>query len=211
MIDLPQVTLNTLATYDHAVAAHALLKARKICNFGDTWVITNKPDEFAHVPRCRFHMVEPFKEHADICIWAFHELPAIIASEVQTTHIMAVHWDGFPIREECWDDRFLDCDWIGSPMFGNIVGNGGFCMTTKELWRCVAGLQVPRTIDACYPSDQKICMHYRTNLEGVGIKFAPLDVANKWGKENLLPVGDTFGFHGRLSIGDVVRQGLYTL
>ena len=34
---------------------------------------------------------------------------------VKTEHLLLVHADGFVVHPECWDDRFLDYDYIGSP------------------------------------------------------------------------------------------------
>jgi hypothetical protein len=111
------------------------------------------------------------------------------------THALVVQWDGFVVRPECWDERFLDYDYIGAPWpdQGNAVGNGGFSLRSRRL------LESLRRIDVAdpHPEDYRICVTHRAELESrFGIRFAPPEVAARFSWEATEPIEPTFGLHG---------------
>lgn len=115
---------------------------------------------------------------------------------------LSIQWDGFIIRPDLWDDRFFEYDYIAAPWpLQNIInpkhriGSGGFCMFSKrmaKLWSEIG--------DAEIPNDWERGAVNRRFYEHHGMKFAPLELAAKFGKEHDLEdinieEGETFGFH----------------
>jgi predicted O-methyltransferase YrrM len=123
---------------------------------------------------------------------------------IDTEFCFSVHHDGFVINPDLWDDRFLECDYIGAPwprnahfiIEGKRVGNGGVSIRSKKLMEYV------KTIPQRGHEDTVICVNLRSHLEDKGFVFAPLEVAAKFSVE--LPCDDlnqntsnTFAFHGK--------------
>jgi hypothetical protein len=125
------------------------------------------------------------------------ELPKYITCD----HVIGIQWDGFIVRPDLWNDEWLKYDWIAPPWpLQNIpnpqwrVGSGGFIMFSKrmsELW--------PEICDGNSYNDWQIGATKRDQFEAEGMKYAPLEVAMKFGEEIPLddqPKTDSFGFHG---------------
>lgn len=116
---------------------------------------------------------------------------------IETDHFLIFQWDGFPIHPENWRDEFLSYDYIGSPD-GNWVGNGGFSLRSKKLLQMVKrlGIKVDKSNPFIQTEDILICHHYRAQLEEKGIKFAPLNIAEKFSFDAQPNKSPVFGFHG---------------
>lgn len=127
-----------------------------------------------------------------------------IGEAFDTDHVMVIQWDGFPLNPELWDPAFLDCDYIGSPWPTAIrwkptpglqVGNGGFSLRTRKLYDVLSRYPVSQQNEDTY-----ISCTLRPQLEAAGIRFAPLDVAKRFGVEHMFNRTDgirkSFGFHG---------------
>ncbi len=120
-----------------------------------------------------------------------------LADHVRTSHALVVQWDGFPTRAAGWDPRFLDFDYIGAPWPGAppgaTVGNGGFSLRSRRLLEALTEPGMVRS----HPEDLAICVANRPRLESeFGIRFAPIEVAERFSYERLPPTGGSFGFHG---------------
>jgi hypothetical protein len=152
---------------------------------------------------------------------------------VETERILIVQSDGFAVNARAWDDRFWNYDYIGAPWpwmwgggphwHGPIVGNGGFSLRSRKLFRALSEIDVawrvedwlsdPRINQAEFfvtdpngvkhlPEDILICLWYRDVLEArFGIEFCPPRLANKFSVESICPftrgwLGRSFGFHG---------------
>jgi hypothetical protein len=114
--------------------------------------------------------------------------------------------------------------WGGGPYWpGPIVGNGGFSLRSRRLYRALQDLDIKWRL-ADWSSDQRInrreyyipssagekylvediliCLWYRDQLEReFGIKFCPPELANKFSVETVSSftqywLGRSFGFHG---------------
>lgn len=110
--------------------------------------------------------------------------------------------DGYPINYSCWDSRFLDYDYIGSPWGTDRpnhkrVGNGGFSLRSAKIMKIIANIIPPSD----WPEDLMICDVFGDILQNeYGIKFAPIDLAIKFSYEVDIPERNTklnecFGFH----------------
>jgi hypothetical protein len=119
----------------------------------------------------------------------------IIPEFLKGDFAMSVHEDGFPIRPELWDKRFLDCDYIGAPWKDGVVGNGGFNIESRKLLQLKAKL--PFCPSPPRPSDYWVCRDNRKALEDQGVKFAPKEIALRFSTETIGGEKPSFGFHGR--------------
>lgn len=126
------------------------------------------------------------------------EMPQYITCD----HALGIQWDGFIVRPDLWDESWLQYDWIAPPWpLQNIpnpdhrVGSGGFCMFSKRM--SDAWLKV---IDLESNNDWQIGATRRNELEALGMKYAPVEVAEKFGREipiedSTVKEGESFGFH----------------
>lgn len=127
------------------------------------------------------------------------ELPQYITCD----HAIGIQWDGFIIRPDLWNPDWLQYDWIAppwpilnTPNPAYRVGSGGFCMFSKrmsELW--------PKIIDIESYNDWQIGATKRDLFEKEGMKYAPIEVAEKFGREipiedSTVEEGESYGFHG---------------
>ena len=139
-----------------------------------------------------------------------------LSDYIDTDYVLLVHYDGFVVHPESWQDCFLDYDYIGSPwpvpapgtkhcyhdIYGNLcrVGNS-VSLRSKRL------LEFPRKAklvwekdeDGFYNEDIFICCMNRHRLEEAGMKIAPVEVAKYFGHEHpvreVLEVDAPFVFH----------------
>jgi predicted O-methyltransferase YrrM len=127
----------------------------------------------------------------------------ILPDYIETEFCFNIQHDGYVVRYDLWDDRFLDYDYIGAPWRSNAhflpqgvrVGNGGVSIRSKRL------LDFCKNLSCDSHEDTEICARYRNVLEANGCKFAPLDIASKFAVEQFcddlkLKAGDSFAFHG---------------
>jgi len=131
---------------------------------------------------------------------------------IRTDFALLIHADGYVGRPEAWRDEFLDYDYIGAPWplprdeysyrdpAGTVVRVGNsVSLRSKRL------LETPSKLNLEWKSyygntneDGFICVHNRHIFAGLGMKFAPLDVAKYFSKEHEIPENqgvDTFAFH----------------
>jgi tetratricopeptide (TPR) repeat protein len=120
-----------------------------------------------------------------------------LGAHVQTSHALVVQWDGYVVNPEAWSDAFLGVDYCGAPWpWGDEnrrVGNGGFSLRSRRLLDALASPEVVLAGN----EDETIGVHSRQWLESAhGIRFAPVEVANRFSFEVAYPIGKPFGFHG---------------
>lgn len=103
------------------------------------------------------------------------------------THLLVIQHNGFILKPEAWDAKFLHYDYIGAPWE---EGGDGFSLYS----RCLLEFLSPRPGAGWLegiPNEHRT----RTALETKGIKFAPPDVARRfvaWDE----PHEHAFGFQG---------------
>jgi hypothetical protein len=172
------------------------------------------------------HFTDFFEDINRICL---RLMPRVVTTDFNLT----VQPDGFAINPQAWDDRFWEYDYIGAPwpwMWGGgpywpgpIVGNGGFSLRSRKLYRALIELDVKWHVadwasderinrreyyisapngEKCLVDDILISLWYRDRLEKeFGIKFSPPELATKFSVETASPftqywLGRSFGFHG---------------
>jgi len=150
---------------------------------------------------------------------------------VDTDFALCIHHDGYIINPDMWRNYWLDYDFIGAPWPKNPhpahpgkadspyrVGNTGICLKSKAFMRETAALR--DMFRKSYGTDQHgqtlggdtfTSQHQRPFLEGLGLKYAPIEVAADFSWESTIeeyPRGrpDAFGFHSfNLEDKQVVR------
>jgi hypothetical protein len=121
--------------------------------------------------------------------------------------------DGFILNPSLWNDSFYEYDYIGSPwplyigwpVEGQQVGNGGFSLRSKRL------LEFTKTFTGhtTENEDTYIISAKRKDIEDEGLKIAPLEIARLFSIENSLDTEhrlDTcFGFHAKHLLNDAIK------
>jgi len=128
---------------------------------------------------------------------------------VKTDFVLVIQYDGYVLNPNKWIDGFMNYDYIGAPWSPQTffdktgqevrVGNGGFSLRSKKLLNSLLNINIKLSTDLTSfdSEDNVICVQYRSALEAVGIKFAPVDIAAKFSRETADAEfnKDTFGFH----------------
>jgi hypothetical protein len=180
----------------------AILKCKENANFGECVLITSTMNHEAYynpvtrVLAYRSVHIPPLLSKEAYSRFIMNELFNYIA----TSHVLIIQHDGYITNWQAWDKTWLQYDYIGAPWpleyIPNRVGNGGFSLRSQKLLRTTAGINWPVT----HPEDAVICRELRPILEREhGIKFAPLEVAEKFSYEGYNQPGaynGQFGVHG---------------
>jgi len=171
------------------LAAVAIHMALRLPNVGKIYTFSDEP----FFEGAQFIKVPKLSSNNDYGSIIFNMLPKHVSEE----HFFIIQWDGFPILPENWNDEFLKYDYIGAPLHGVWVGNGGFSLRSKKLIETIEALGIG--VDPSNPDDQPedeiICTKYRNQLETQGIKFAPLYVAENFSFQAGALRSDMLGFH----------------
>ena len=134
-----------------------------------------------------------------------------LIAHVTTPFVLVFQWDGFVLDPSAWTDAFWDYDYIGAPWAegsappGRRVGNGGFSLRSRRL---LEALQDPDLgFDLARPEDKVICRELRPVLEQKhAIRFAPVELAERFAFEHGAPPGPVFGFHGEFNLPLVMPE-----
>lgn len=193
-LQLPQVTLCCVDTRSPAEAVHALRQSMRQIDFGR--VLYLGPAR-AGAMGLELEGIELVAIDDITSIEAYSRFMLHgLGPYIETSHVLVVQWDGFVTHPERWQDRFLDCDYIGPPWYykrrAAAVGNGGFSLRSRRLIDALA--QLP--YDGSEPEDRVICVHWREQLEREhGIRIASVELGAEFGIE-YGPWRPAFGFHG---------------
>lgn len=132
---------------------------------------------------------------------------------IDSEFIILIHADGFIVNPSSWTDDFLKYDFIGAPwkiprdnysfrdVFGNIIRVGNsVSIRSKKLLEIPKKLKIKwNNFDHGYPhEDGFLTVQHRHTLQKNGIKFPPLNLAAKFGREIAIPENKNihpFTFH----------------
>jgi hypothetical protein len=129
---------------------------------------------------------------------------------IDTTHCLTMQSDSRIVNALAWDDRWLEYDYIGAPWPPGHsgteyrVGNSGFCLRSKRLLHATVSLPNDSYVwrGKTKPSsrdDVITCVMYRPQLESLGLRFAPVEVAARFSFETPTPeapaLNGQFGTH----------------
>jgi hypothetical protein len=171
----PFLTDTTLVAIDCTskvhLAARAIQKTLEQCRFGAVKLLTDKTDLFYSV---KIPKLDGLEAYSKFCI---REL----TKHVDTKYCLLIQWDGYMLDGQAWTSAFKDYDYLGAPFNpSGTVGNGGFSLRSKRLLEACAHL---KTDDNEHPEDSFVSIRHRQELEQLGIKFAPTEVARKFAFE----------------------------
>ena len=207
-IKLQNVTLVAMTSVDIYETVQAMKYSMRGIEFGDAVLITDHkpfylPKNIRYSHTDKLDNIDKFN----------YKMTYELYKHINTDFALIVHADGFVIHPEKWDDEFLKYDYIGSPWplpkndyayrdsKGNIcrVGNS-VSIRSKRLMEFPDKNNVKweRVDDGFYNEDIFICCHCKNAMEEEGIKWAPFELACKFGKEHPLPENkgvETFIFH----------------
>ena len=205
---LPEVTLVAVdGTMNPAATAASLVAAAAQMAFARALLLSPvRPAEAAPGPSSLEWMEIPpltLKGYNQFCLADLHRF-------VTTSHCLTVQSDSRIVNPDAWDDGWLAFDYIGAPWppghtgTPSRVGNSGFCLRSRRLLQATASLPNDSYVwrGRVKPSsrdDVITCVMYREHLEGLGLRFAPVDVAARFSFESATPespaLSDQFGTH----------------
>jgi uncharacterized protein DUF5672 len=205
---LPDVTLVAVdGTLNPAATAASLVAAASEMAFARALLLSpaRPPDSVAGAVSLEWIEIPPLtlKGYNQFCLAELHRF-------IDTTHSLTVQSDSRIVNRHAWDDGWLAYDYIGAPWPpGHTgtpyrVGNSGFCLRSQRLLRATASLPNDSYVwrGQVKPSsrdDVITCVMYREQLEGLGLRFAPVDVAAAFAFESVTPeapaLSDQFGTH----------------
>lgn len=188
MTNLPNVTLICCDCINQGQAIVAIRETLKHINPAKTIFLTDidfETDEFEVIKIARITSVEEYS----------YLMIKMLSDFFDTDFVLTIQADGWVLDGSKWDEKFLDCDYIGStwPYPTKNVGNGAFSIRSKKLQHILA---TDSFIKIVSPEDEIIGRLYRDYLESIyNIVFAKEEVANKFAYELNEPTQHTFGFH----------------
>jgi hypothetical protein len=196
-LHLPDVTLVVVDTVCQELAALAIKDCLDRAEFGALQIYTDDTAPFAKLGMAA--AVRPVRSLTSLdevmdLIW--YELPGQIA----TSHALLAQWDSGIVNPAQWSDEFLGYDYVGAPWGwhgdSHEVGNGGFSLRSRRLMQHIA--EHREQFPLGNPEDDFLCRRYRSLLEQVGFRWAPMDVALRFSFERtgFSGLGRHFGYHG---------------
>ncbi len=199
------ITLCCVDTEHNALSALALRQCNQHMRFAKTVFITDSSD---HVDKdWEHHRIKTFDGYEDYNRFMLKGLHY----HIETEYVLSVQFDGFIINPGAWSDEFLQYDYIGGPWPSlskpYTVGNGGFSLRSRRLLKALQDdrIALPTAISA--NEDLSICRTYRSLLEThYGIRFAPVEIAERFSYESGPLVPGTFGFHGLVLVAQMYQN-----
>ena len=183
-------TLVCVDCYNQGAAISAIKKSLQQLQFEKVLFLTDVDIQVDGVETIVIDKIKSKRQYSEFVIKKLHKY-------ITTDYLFIIQSDGYILDGSVWDDRFLSYDYIGAGwLYDNDrqVGNGGFSIRSKKLHEI---LSTDDFISVLHPEDQSICIIYKYYLEErYGIRFAPIDLADKFSFELKQPTQKTLGFHG---------------
>ncbi|MBV8380781.1 MAG: hypothetical protein JO369_08495 [Paucibacter sp.] len=181
-----RVSLICLETRNLDLALNAIRRCTAHFRFEEIILFTDQDWSVGGMTVVRCEPIRSAKAYSKFMLGDFHR-------HVHTPHFLVVQWDGFVIHPERWRADFLAYDYIGAPWphHDHAVGNGGFSLRSVRLHQAIDTLDKPE----CHPEDSFICLWNRPQLEAMGMRFAPYELAREFSAEADGYEARPFGFH----------------
>jgi ADP-heptose:LPS heptosyltransferase len=209
---IKKVTLICVDCKNYGRAVTALKKSMEQCSFERVLFLTDIDIEVEGVEVIKIDSISSVRQYSRFMIKELFKY-------FDTEYCLTVQWDGFILNGDCWEEEFLDYDFIGSAWLyqERNVGNGAFSLRSKKLQTI---LGTDDFIDVFHPEDDIITRTYGAYLaKKYEIKIATVEVADRFAFELRRPIQKTLGFHGyfheeykpviiigrRAAMGDVVQ------
>ncbi len=189
---LPNVTLITVNCRNLDQVKTAADICEKDFEFGAVKLLTSIKDDD---PR-----VVPIEEINDGFLYSMFYIKELW-KYIDTPLSLTFHNDAFILNPDAWEDDFLKYDYMGPPWLHpgapKAGGNGGFAIRSRRLLE-YAGKNYEKIGGPYEPEDAWICETARPYLEKEGMRFAPRELALRWGIEGNgrgVVWGGQFGWH----------------
>ncbi len=207
-LKLPKVTLVAMTSVNVYETVKDMKYSMRSIEFGDAVFVSDKkpwylPKDIRFSKTSRLDGIDAFN----------YKMVYELKDHINTEFCLVVHADGFVIHPELWRDEFLDYDYIGAPWplptndyayrdsKGEIsrVGNSVSIRSKRLLdYPSEHQLKWEKGYDDFYNEDIFLCCIHKNEMEEHGLKWAPLDVAVKFGREHMIPENagvEPFSFH----------------
>lgn len=197
---LPNVTLLCLATRNVESAAMALIHSMRDIEYGAVKLVSdykpaNLPDNIQWQQVHKMASIDDWNHEVFYNLWKYFE----------TEFVLFIHPDGFVVNPQSWKDEFLQYDYIGSPWViacanairgprvnthelvrvGNSVG-----IRSRKLCKVPSEAGIPWVrYNNDYNEDTQISAHNRKIFIDNGCRFAPVELAAEFGREEEVPEG----------------------
>ena len=225
-LNLKNVTLFCIDDISTQKSSELLESVSSQISFGDVKLFSSRDEQYV-----TNKLNKPINSLHDYSVFAVRDLK----NYIDTEFAMCVQRDGYPLNIAAWKDNFLKYDYIGAPWLwvpvghrslncptGRCVGNGGFSIRSKKIMEEASNyahlLQVSRDkaslkhkiadTEDKENEDVFICRTIGKQLQSVGIKFAPAELAHFFSVENMMYTGQ-FGFHGKNTMELNKKIGLF--
>lgn len=209
-LQLPRVTLVAMTSVKILETIKAMEYSMQGIDFGEAVLITHKkplflPKNITYKHTSKLTDIDCFN----------YKMVYDLADYIDTEFAMVVHYDGYVVHPESWQDIFYDYDYIGSPwpmpkpgkphsyhdIYGNLcrVGNS-VSLRSKRLLEFPrqANLKWEKDEEGFYNEDIFLCCMNKHKIEEAGMQIAPIEVAKYFAHEHPIPeVQDItpFAFH----------------
>ncbi|MDD2970513.1 MAG: DUF5672 family protein [Lachnospiraceae bacterium] len=201
-LQLPNVTLLAMTSVKIKETIKAMEYSMQGIDFGAAVLITHRkplflPKEITYKHIDKLDNIDRFN----------YETVYHMGDYIDTDYALLVHYDGFVVHPDKWQDEFLDYDYIGSPWPLPKEGdtttyrdiNGNICRVGNSVsLRSKRLMDFPRKANVPWVGEEKdgfvyfnedgfICCKIRHLLEAEGMRIAPIQVAKYFGHENMIP------------------------
>ena len=200
LLNLAHVTLACIDTVNPILALRAMHRCQHGIQFERSVLFTDQPVVDPNIEVIQVRGIDDIRSYSRFVLKELNP-------HIQSSHLLLVQWDGFVIHPEAWRDDFLDYDYIGAtwPATGTepeMVGNGGFSLRSKKLLQALEHIQ----FTDFFPEDEQLARVHRSELESMGIRFAPPIVGDRFAYEFKPAQIATFGFHGFSNFPDFMAS-----
>lgn len=209
-LKLPNVTLAAMASVKLYETIKALEYSMQGIEFGEVVLITHRkplglPETITYKHTEKLTDIDCFN----------YKIVYELGDFIHTDYVLLIHYDGFVVHPEKWQEEFLKYDYIGSPwplperenhsyhdIYGNLcrVGNSVSLRSKRLLdFPKKENLKWVRDWEGFYNEDIFLCCMNKHRIEEAGMKIAPIEVARYFGHEHMIPevmdVDAPFVFH----------------
>ena len=192
---LPEVTLVGLTSVKIYETVRAMQYSMRGIRFGDAVLLTDRKP--LYLPRgIRWEPVDRMctvDDYSRACLYELHR-------HIRTGHALIVHYDGYVVNPDQWDDAFLQYDYIGAPWpekphfmdphTGEYrrVGNGVSLRSLRLMrWTAEHGAELPPDeTGKLMNGDGFLCVQARKEMAREGFRWAPFSMALRFGREKTL-------------------------
>ena len=206
MIRLSNTTLVAMTSVRIEQTTKALAYSCNDIEFAEVKLITDKKfNDTNKIKKCE---IEPINNIDEWNYSIIYKLPKYI----DTDFCILIHDNGFIVNPEKWKNEFLEYDYIGAPwpmpsdsfsyrdINNNIIRVGNsVSLRSKKLLDLAGNLNLEwKPFHGYTNEDGFICVNYRHEYIKAGCKFADIDVAKFFSRENQLieNIGiEPFAFH----------------